>query len=295
MGTGKTTAAKEVARMENIKFVDLDDLIEEKEKRSILEIFASDGEAYFRRIEKEILQNVSTEDNLIVACGGGIVLDPENIALMKKTGKIVCLTAEPDVILARTSRQNFRPLLKAENPREKIDFLLNQRAACYARSDHTIDTSHISPQKAAEEIINFAFPRGHKGNSVKEAGMAKAKIFIVDDEEEICFITKQILEKTGKFGADYTTESINAVDLIKEYKPDLILLDVCMPVIDGTDVADLLSKEPETGSIPVVFLTALAQKEEVNKQSGKIGGRFFIAKPVSPDELIQRIESILTP
>ncbi|MCX5697851.1 MAG: response regulator [Candidatus Omnitrophica bacterium] len=123
--------------------------------------------------------------------------------------------------------------------------------------------------------------------------MKKAKIMIIDDEEEMCEITKKLLERTRKFEAMFLTTGVGAVDLVKSYKPDLILLDESMPDMSGSEVAEHLFEEPLTKDIPVAFLTALVKSEEVKRTSGLIGGRFFIAKPVAPDELISRIESIL--
>ena len=86
MGTGKTSAGKEVAKKKKWQFVDLDELIELQEKRSISDIFAKDGEPHFRKIERNVLTKVSKEENFVVACGGGIVLDKENIKVMKEEG-----------------------------------------------------------------------------------------------------------------------------------------------------------------------------------------------------------------
>ena len=123
--------------------------------------------------------------------------------------------------------------------------------------------------------------------------MQKVKIFIIDDEEEICKLSKSILEKTGRFEVMFSSKAIGAIDLIKNYKPALILLDIFMPDMSGTRVAELLLEDPSTKDIPVVFLTALVEKSEVEETSGMRGGRFFIAKPVMSKELISRIDYIL--
>ena len=83
MGTGKSAVGSELAKNKQWRFVDLDELIELKEKRSIPDIFAQDGEPYFRRLEKQALKEVSREKEFVVACGGGIVVALENIKIMK--------------------------------------------------------------------------------------------------------------------------------------------------------------------------------------------------------------------
>lgn len=153
MGTGKTAVGRELAKKKKWRFLGLDELIELREKRTIADIFAKEGEAYFRRIEKRVLKEVSREKKFVVACGGGIVLDKNNIRIMKETGKIVCLSARPKVILKRTCGMGHRPLLNVDNPKEKIEILLKFRAPFYAQADCTIDTSNISIKEVVEKII----------------------------------------------------------------------------------------------------------------------------------------------
>lgn len=155
MGTGKTTVGKELARKKKWQFADLDGLIELKDRRTIADIFAKEGEPYFRRLEKKTLKEVSGEKNFVIACGGGIVIDPENIRVMKEAGIIVCLCASPEVILKRTAQFGHRPLLNAEDPRARIELLLKMRAPYYARADVSIDTSKISVDKVVAKILEL--------------------------------------------------------------------------------------------------------------------------------------------
>lgn len=152
MGTGKTSVGKALAKKKERCFVDLDELIELKERRLISEIFTKEGEPYFRKVEKRVLKEVAKEKNFIVACGGGIVLDNDNIKIMEKTGKIICLAATPAVILKRTSSYRHRPLLNVASPKKQIELLLKLRAPYYALADKTIDTSKISVKETAEKI-----------------------------------------------------------------------------------------------------------------------------------------------
>ena len=119
------------------------------------------------------------------------------------------------------------------------------------------------------------------------------KILMIDDEEDVCCFTKSILEKTGKFEVAFLTQAYGIVGFVKNHKPDLILLDIMLPEKDGTEVAAELSNDPAVRDIPVVFLTALAQKTEVDRNEGKIGGRDILAKPIRTKDLIEKIERIL--
>ena len=156
MGTGKTSVGKELAKKKKWQFIDLDELIELKEKRTALEIFAKNGEPYFRKVEKRVLKEVSQEKKFVVACGGGIVLDKGNIKIMKDTGIIICLTASPQIILERTRAYCHRPLLNVSHPRKQIELLLKLRSPYYAQADKTIDTSKLSIKETVEKILKPA-------------------------------------------------------------------------------------------------------------------------------------------
>ncbi len=156
MGTGKTVVGKKVAGQLNHGFLDLDSLIEEKQNRRISQIFTEDGEAYFRSLEKQVLKDISTGKDLVISCGGGIVLDKENIQIMKHTGIMVCLSATPEVILARTQSHSHRPLLNASNPQEKIEQLLKIRASFYAQADYTIDSSDLTISQVVRKVLEIA-------------------------------------------------------------------------------------------------------------------------------------------
>lgn len=155
MGTGKTAVGKELARKKKWQFIDLDELLELKKKMSIADIFDKHGEPYFRRLEKKVLKEVSLRKKSVVACGGGVVLDEDNIKIMKRTGKLICLSASPDVILKRTAGYAHRPLLNVPEPKTQIELLLKLRAPYYAKADKTIDTSKISVVQVVEEITKI--------------------------------------------------------------------------------------------------------------------------------------------
>lgn len=119
------------------------------------------------------------------------------------------------------------------------------------------------------------------------------KILIVDDEEDICHYLKSILEKTKKFQVWITTDPAEGITLAKSNHPDLVLLDIIMPGIDGSEVAERLKSDPTTRDILIVFLSVLALREDIEKNGGVIGGHPFIAKSFTKDELITRLEELL--
>jgi len=119
------------------------------------------------------------------------------------------------------------------------------------------------------------------------------KILIIDDEENFCRLVKLNLEETGKFEVLISTKGAQGIELAKSERPDLILLDIIIPDMDGSGVAECLLNDPTTKYIPIIFLTAIVEERQVKDSKGMIGGREFIAKPVKLEELIRRIEKAL--
>ena len=156
MGTGKTVIGEALAKKLNRKFIELDLLIERKAGKPIPEIFQQDGEIAFRELEIEVTKEIAKEKHLVIACGGGIVLNKINIDRLKKEGVIVYLTASPRIILKRTSSEaGQRPLLKVDDPILTIQELLRFRKPFYERAaDITIDTSKLDIDAVAEQIIS---------------------------------------------------------------------------------------------------------------------------------------------
>ena len=156
MGTGKTTIATQLAHRLRMKYVSTDDLIEKREKRTINEIFTNSGEDYFRDVESEIVREVSSQENLVIDCGGGVVLREENIANLKSGGVMIALTAKPEVIMERTKKYKHRPLLNVEDPKRKIMDLLNKRSPFYAKADHALDTGELTINQVIDKIAEIA-------------------------------------------------------------------------------------------------------------------------------------------
>ena len=157
MGSGKTAVAKKISETTNLKYVEIDELIEKKEGRSINDIFKNSGEDYFRKTEKEAIREIGLDDNQVVSCGGGVVIDKENIRLMKDSGLLICLKAEPEVIYQRIKDQKHRPLLNVDNPQLEIEELLKKRKPFYEKADYVIETGKLSVKQVAEEVINHFF------------------------------------------------------------------------------------------------------------------------------------------
>ncbi len=153
MGTGKTETAKLLAKQLKREFVDMDDLIEAKEKMLISEIFKAKGEPYFRKVEKEVVSKLAGSTGLVVACGGGSFAQQDNIELMKKSGIVICLTSRPETILKRTQISTHRPLLTVTDPKARIEELLKQREPFYAQAHYTIDADKLSVQQAVNAAL----------------------------------------------------------------------------------------------------------------------------------------------
>lgn len=155
MGTGKTTIATKLAERFAMRYVSTDDLIVEKEKRTINEIFTRSGEDYFRDVESEVIKGLANQEGLVIDAGGGAVLREENMADFKSSGIVICLTADEETIMKRTKKYKHRPLLNVEDPKRKIRDLLAKRAPFYAKADHTIDTGKLTIRQVLEKIAEI--------------------------------------------------------------------------------------------------------------------------------------------
>ena len=123
--------------------------------------------------------------------------------------------------------------------------------------------------------------------------MTKKKILVVDDEGGMTRMLKRNLEATNSYDVRAENSGAAAVAAAREFLPDLILLDVMMPGMDGGDVVAKIKEDKRLNHIPIVFLSAIVKKEETQPTGGNIGGLTFLAKPVKLDDLITCIENHL--
>lgn len=161
MGTGKTSVGRALAARLGTRFVDTDTLVEEREGRSVSEIFATDGEAHFRAAEKAAIDAALAQPGAVVATGGGAIVDRPNLDKLKAAAPLVCLTARANVIEARVRAEGAtRPLLADPDPRRRIEELLAQRKSAYDQADLQIDTSDRDLDDIVAQIADFLAHRG---------------------------------------------------------------------------------------------------------------------------------------
>jgi len=156
MGTGKTSVGRELSEKLGCRFIDTDVLIEEKEGMTISRIFRENGEGYFREAERAVVEEVSKISDVIIATGGGVIKDIRNVTNLRRRGIIVCLHADPEIILKRVMAEDgTRPLLDVEEPLDEIKKLLAERLPLYEQADMSVDTNYITAEETADKIIEI--------------------------------------------------------------------------------------------------------------------------------------------
>ena len=155
MGTGKTTVGGIIAQELDMEFVNTDELIEKKEGAPVNEIFSKKGEPYFRKIEREVIMEVSGQEGTVIDAGGGAVINELNVEDLKKNGIVVCLNATPEEIFRRVEQYAHRPLLNVTDPLAEIKKLLKSRAGYYKRADYQVETTEKNADNVAREIIQL--------------------------------------------------------------------------------------------------------------------------------------------
>ena len=154
MGTGKTTVSKALSKITSFKEIDVDAYIVENEGKAISDIFKDSGETYFRTLETNALQTISSKQGQIISCGGGVPMRERNVVEMKKNGRVVLLTAKPETILSRVKDNHDRPLLEGNKNVDFIAGLMEKRREKYqAAADIVIETDGKDKLEICEELV----------------------------------------------------------------------------------------------------------------------------------------------
>jgi shikimate kinase len=154
MGTGKSTIGRLIADTLHFTFLDTDAVIEARAGATIADIFKQHGEQIFREWERRIVDELSTRSRTVIATGGGLPVQAENMTNLKGHSLVICLWASAEKIYNRVKTQNHRPLLQEGEPLEKIRQLLAVRGPYYRQADVLVNTEFRSPREVAQQVIH---------------------------------------------------------------------------------------------------------------------------------------------
>lgn len=152
MCCGKTTVGKELSKKTGYKFIDSDEYIERKYKKTIPEIFKTLGEERFREMEKECIKEISLMSSCVISTGGGVVLNPENVENLRKNGVVCYLEIGCDTVIKRRGDEGARPLLD-NLTREEISKKLELRKPFYENNDFKIVADELSPMQVCDMVL----------------------------------------------------------------------------------------------------------------------------------------------
>ncbi|MBW2061592.1 MAG: shikimate kinase [Deltaproteobacteria bacterium] len=154
--TGKSSVGALLSKQLHWPLLDTDDLIQQEARQTIPEIVAAGGWDHFRHLEKMAVARVCSLDHHVIATGGGVVLEPENVARLRATGCLIWLQADAETIQARLAADDNRPSLTGADTIKEVPQVLEKRLAAYRRAAHiNIDTSGLSPAQIAERILRL--------------------------------------------------------------------------------------------------------------------------------------------
>ncbi|MBN9261404.1 MAG: shikimate kinase, partial [Hyphomicrobium sp.] len=169
MGCGKSSIGRRLAAALGLPFVDADDEIERAALKTIPEIFADHGEAYFRDGERRVIKRLLDNGPQVLATGGGAFMNEETRAAIKAAGISVWLRADLDVLMRRVAKRDNRPLLRADDPTAIMKNLMDQRYPVYAEADITIDSRDTMHDVIVNEIVTALIAYGGYADTDAEA------------------------------------------------------------------------------------------------------------------------------
>ncbi len=153
MGTGKSSVGKALAKLLGRTWVDIDQMVEKESGKKISEIFEAQGEAAFRKLEKEAVRELSEKDELVITTGGGAVVDVENFEMLQKNAVMIALFASPETVFSRVKDSRHRPLLQTPDVLGEIERLMALRLPTYEKAEYQFKTDGLRPGEVAELIL----------------------------------------------------------------------------------------------------------------------------------------------
>lgn len=191
MGAGKSTIGRHLAKSLDMEFADSDHEIERRTGASIPLIFDVEGEAGFRQREKKIIAELTQRDGIVLATGGGVVLDPDNRSCLRERGKVIYLYATAEQLIIRTVKDRNRPLLQTADPRARLEELLLARDPLYREvADLVVDTGGRTARSAEREILAKIRPMVHGKHQGKSTARNRRRNPLnekmADDEDPGC-------------------------------------------------------------------------------------------------------------
>jgi len=305
--TGKTKVGQEVARNLGWGFVDIDEEIVKLCGKPVAEIFARDGEARFRDLEREVLERACREKEVVISTGGGAIMDAANRELMMDSGVVVCLEAKPATIYQRlledtkdSSDQEVRPLLAGSEPLKRIGWLKGFRQPYYALSDWTVHTDSLTVEQAADEVIRGWGYRGREkspvfvgwgfldqlGRRMRNAGL-QGRAYIVSDDQVFPLYGDRVKEVLGEAGFTVGSMVVPNGERSKSFETAVSLYDLlvehraersdCIVALGGGVVGDL------AGFVASTFLRGLPLVQVptslVGMVDAAIGGKVAVNHP----------------
>ncbi len=155
MGCGKSTVGTLLAQKLNYTFLDSDKVIEQREKMTVSEIFAVQGEEYFRTVETAVIKELCKQNSQVIATGGGAVLNPQNADVLRDNGTVFFLDVTPKTVLERLKDDTSRPLLQKKDKESAVRELMNIRRPIYIKNSHYTINGNQAPEAVLQEIIEI--------------------------------------------------------------------------------------------------------------------------------------------